>query len=119
MRQHNILTSSLLFLCIGICACNNSGTNDSGNLPRHNIEPADSPAYLLGKEHAQMMLDQCHSTGELRDRLLDLRAREHIIRTQVGSSSADAYVDGIEQQIARSCDTLAQALRLSSSRERE
>lgn len=89
-----------------------SGNQSSDDGTHHDIEPIDSPAYYLGRQHGQKLLYQATTTEELRSGLLDIRAREHIIRTQVSPSSADAYVEGVEQQILESGDTLATALRL-------
>lgn len=74
------------------------------------VEPIDSPAYKLGRSHAEAMLFECRTETEIRDRLLDLRAREHIIRTQTSPSSADAYIEGIESYIRESGDSLGNAI---------
>lgn len=98
----------ILLVCGLSAACSGSASQEDQS-PRI-IAAADSPAYRLGQRHAETMLNECRTTNEIRNRLLDLRAREHIIRTQIRPSAADAYVEGIESTVRTSGDTLAAAI---------
>ncbi len=64
----------------------------------------------LGFRAASRMLSRCRTDNEIRNELLDLRAREYAIRTQVGSGAADAYLKGIRTCIEQQSDTLATVL---------
>lgn len=99
----------ILLICGLSAACSGKSQSQEGQSPKI-IETADSPAYHLGQRHAEMMLNECRTTDEIRNRLLDLRAREHIIRTQIRQSAADAYIEGIESTVRTSGDTLASAI---------
>ncbi|MCM1292682.1 MAG: hypothetical protein NC111_05755 [Bacteroides sp.] len=105
--------SLIAIFAAALIACSSSGSNDDETADsiavekQMTIDPADSSAYKLGCRHAIQLLDQCSSVNEIRSQLLDLRAREHIIRTQISESSADAYVYGIESTISENCDSLA------------
>jgi len=99
----------ILLICGLTAACSGSANSHEDQCPRI-IEAADSPAYRLGQRHAETMLNECRTTNEIRNRLLDLRAREHIIRTQIRPSAADAYIEGIESTVRTSGDTLASAI---------
>ena len=46
----------------------------------------------------------------MRERLLEIRANEQQIRTDRGSRSADSYIQGFEQTLRQSGDTLANIL---------
>lgn len=67
-------------------------------------------AYDLGFRAASRMLSRCRTDNEIRNELLDLRAREYAIRSQVGSGAADAYIKGIHTCIEQQSDTLAATL---------
>lgn len=95
------------------CSCGSSDNADSAVYEvKVEVEPIDSPAYKLGRSNAEDMLRECDKETEIRDRLLDMRAREHIIRTQVSQSSANAYIEGVESYIRESGDTLAKSILL-------
>lgn len=75
------------------------------------VQDADfDKAYDLGFRAASRMLSRCRTDNEIRNELLDLRAREYAIRTQVGSGAADAYINGIRTCIEQQSDTLAEVL---------
>lgn len=67
-------------------------------------------AYDLGFRAASRMLSRCRTNDAIRNELLDLRAREYAIRTQIGSDAADAYLQGIRVCIEQQSDTLAATL---------
>lgn len=102
---------SILFLTsIPLSSCSGSSDKTDPADSTCIVEPIDSPAFKLGEKHAIELLNDCRTTNELRDRLLDLRAREHIIRTQIRTTAADAYIKGIESKLKESGDTLAAAI---------
>lgn len=111
MKPHYLCHTIALTLIASAISCSETGSADETAQQHHKIEPADSPAYYLGRQHAQELMDQCSTTGQIRDRLLDLRAREHIIRSQISGSSADAYIEGVESQLSESGDTLANVIK--------
>ncbi len=114
MRYFYALSTFIIFILsifsVTSCGCSSGNTCDSDSIPTRFVEKADSPAYYLGFDEGERLLEECKSRGEIRDRLLDLRAREHIIRSQMRESAADAYVYGVEQAIRQSGDTLAKAI---------
>ena len=109
IRLHRIHRFSLILpLTALMAACSsNSADIDSEEAPAEEriVDPADSSIYFLGRSEGLSLLD-CETKNDICDRLLDLRAREHIIRTQIGESSADAYIYGIEDAVSESGDTL-------------
>lgn len=87
-------------------ACGSSAASSDADT-RPVVEPIDSPSYKLGYQHGQDLLQQCRTENEIRDRFLDLRARHHIISSQIGQSAGRAYELGVEQAVIDSGDTLA------------
>lgn len=67
-------------------------------------------AYDLGVKATQQMLENARTTNDIRNGLLDLRAREYSIRSQVGASAADAYINGIKSYLKEHSDTLYRTL---------
>ncbi len=67
-------------------------------------------AYDLGSRCAQRLLTNCDTESAIRDELLDIRAREHSIRTQVSGKAADAYISGFRDALKESGDTLYHTL---------
>ena len=113
MKRLTIYATLITLLSTGIassCGCSSETPSASDSLQIRPVEKADSPAYHLGYNEGRRLLEECQSRGEIRDRLLDLRAREHIIRSQMKESAADAYIYGIEHAIRESGDTLAAAI---------
>ena len=60
--------------------------------------------------HAQRMLEQCTTTDMIRCELLDIRAREALIRSRMYPEAAQAYIQGFRHYIQESGDTLANTL---------
>ena len=73
-------------------------------------EKRDSAIYRLGRAHAQRMLEQCTTTDMIRCELLDIRAREALIRSRMYPEAAQAYIQGFRHYIQESGDTLANTL---------
>lgn len=67
---------------------------------------SDNQAYDLGRRCAMRLIRQCETESEVRDELLDIRAREYGIRSQVGDEAADAYLSGFKSALKESGDTL-------------
>lgn len=82
-------------------------------LPESKQEPdhsesggSDNQAYDLGRSCALRLIRQCETESEVRDELLDIRAREYGIRSQVGDEAANAYLSGFKSALKESGDTL-------------
>lgn len=67
---------------------------------------AESPAYDLGRRCAMRLIRQCETESAVRDELLDIRAREYSLRTQISDEAADAYLSGFKSALKESGDTL-------------
>lgn len=72
--------------------------------------PGESSAFELGERSAGKMMEKASTTDEIRDGLLDLRAREYAIRCQEGEKAAEEYLDGIRHYLLENADTLASIL---------
>lgn len=101
---HTVSVAASILITIGSCQ---SSSSDQESESRPSIAPIDTPSYNLGYRHGLELLKECGTENETRDRLLDLRARHHIINTQIGQSAGRAYELGVEQAIIDSGDTLA------------
>ncbi len=104
------LIHSLLALTLLILTASCSGNSDTSANNEPYISPADSSAFLLGRDNARAMLIECHTTNEIRDRLLELRARQTSIESRISASASQAYIHGIRSYLTESGDTLAQTL---------
>lgn len=131
--------STLIFMICLLSACDSTDyshaydatvlsadTNAENDQPRSMVQtayadrppvslPADvpagcEPAYDLGYRSAQRMLEQCGTASDIRNELLDLRAREYSIRTRLGADAADAYLIGIKAFLTERGDTLCRTL---------
>lgn len=71
---------------------------------------ADSTFYRQGADEATAIINHQLTTQQVRERLLEIRANEQQIRTDRGPRSADAYIQGFEQTLRQSGDTLANIL---------
>lgn len=69
------------------------------------LDPRD-----LGRQHAAGLVSECHDDDERALRLLDVRARETIIRTRIGFEAADEYVAGFEEGLRQYSDSLARVI---------
>lgn len=69
-----------------------------------------SSAFELGERCARKMIESSTTTDEIRDGLLELRAREYAIRCQAGEDAASEYLEGIRHYLIESGDTLANIL---------
>lgn len=106
MKRFHILSAGIIAIIATSCS---SSTADTAAYSI-NIAPADSSAYRLGQQNAQSMLQECHNTNQIRDRLLEIRARETSIRTRISPSSADAFIYGFRTYLTESGDTLANTI---------
>lgn len=73
-------------------------------------EGSETPAYDLGRQCAMRLIRQCETESEIRDELLDIRAREHGLRTRVGTEAAEDYISGFKSALKESGDTLYKTL---------
>lgn len=74
------------------------------------VTGADTSAWMLGSEHAADFVRECGDDDARGLRLLEIRARESNIRSRVGSSAADAYIDGFEYSLRQLSDSLASVI---------
>ncbi len=100
----------LLSLTVSVFAVACGSESESSENRNIKIEQRDSAAYRIGYEHARQLLERCYTTDEIRVELLDIRARETLIRTRLRPSAADAYIQGVRHAICNSGDTLAVVL---------
>lgn len=69
-----------------------------------------SEPYKLGRKHAQTLHEQCHTTNEIRDELLDINARITNISSRIGPDAANDYLHGMRDYLTETGDTLATVL---------
>ena len=91
-------------------ACGSSSDKTDTTTEDIEIEKRDSAIYRLGRAHAQRMLEQYTTTDMIRCELLDIRAREALIRSRMYPEAAQAYIQGFRHYIQESGDTLANTL---------
>lgn len=91
-------------------ACGSSSDTTDATTEDIRIEKRDSAIYQLGRAHARRMLEQCTTTDMIRNELLDIRAREALIRSRMYPAAAQAYIQGFRHHIQESGDTLASTL---------
>jgi len=107
----NRLLSILTILgVLATTACGSSNDTTDTTTEDIKIEKRDSAIYRLGRAHAQRMLEQCTTTDMIRNELLDIRAREALIRSRMYPEAAQAYIQGFRHYIQESGDTLANTL---------
>lgn len=85
-----------------LASCGSSGSTEAAT--------ADSTFYRQGADEATAIINHQLTTQQVRERLLEIRANEQQIRTDRGPRSADAYIQGFEQTLRQSGDTLANIL---------
>ena len=83
-------------------ACGSSSDKTDTTTEDIEIEKRDSAIYRLGRAHAQRMLEQCATTDMIRSELLDIRAREALIRSRMYPEAAQAYIQGFRHYIQES-----------------
>lgn len=64
------------------------------------------PAYELGYQCGMKMLSECKTARQINESLLENRAREYSIRSQIGQEAAEAYLQGFYTSISESNDSL-------------
>lgn len=74
------------------------------------ITGPDTVAWHLGVEHAAQLVTDCENDDERGLLLLDVRARETNIRSRLGNSAADAYIQGFEHELRQRSDSLARII---------
>lgn len=117
MKKIFLPIAAALLLLAG-CSHDASGDRSSEVLPQEIDTTAavgDQRIYQLGYDHAVEMLDTClapssTSSQRLEQGLLDLRARIHIISTQVSPAAASDYARGVTDAIRATSDTLATSI---------
>ncbi len=67
-------------------------------------------AQQLGEKHAKEIIEQNLQDNQLAIKLLNVRAREHTIRTQINDKAADAYIESFTTFIKLNNDTLASVI---------
>lgn len=87
-----------------------SPVSESDNKADNGSPTGNTSAYDLGSRCAQRLLSTCDTESAIRDELLDIRAREHSIRTQVSDKAANAYISGFMDALKESGDTLYRTL---------
>lgn len=87
-----------------------SPVSESDNKADNGSPTGNTSAYYLGSRCAQRLLSTCDTESAIRDELLDIRAREHSIRTQVSDKAANAYISGFRDALKESGDTLYHTL---------
>lgn len=102
----SLLALSSLFLFS--CGDNSHATN--ADIQDIVVEKQDSAIYRLGYRHGRRMLERCTSTDMLRNELLDVRARQSLIKARMRPEAANAYIQGFRHSIQESGDTLAETL---------
>lgn len=85
-----------------LASCGSSGSTET--------PVADSVYYRQGADEARAIINHQLTTQQVRERLLEIRANEQQLRTDRGGRSADAYIQGFEQTLRQSGDTLANIL---------
>ncbi|MCM1349172.1 MAG: hypothetical protein NC338_07135 [Firmicutes bacterium] len=125
---------STLFIPIALTACQTNSNDDSvtyditAEMPEANITEAkqsptttssrltgtdadkDSEPYRMGRKHAKHLHEQCRTTEEVRDELLDINARTTNIQFHIGAEAANSYLQGIKDYLTEVSDTLATTL---------
>lgn len=91
-------------------ACGSSSDTADTSTEDIKVEKRDSAIYQLGRVHARRMLERCTTTDMIRNELLDIRAREALIRKRMYPKAAQAYIQGFRHHIQESGDTLAETL---------
>ncbi len=97
----------LLFI-VGVCTSilAGCGVKETNNTPISD----ETQFYNLGREQAVILLQQCKTTSAVRDKLIDIRAREYDIRTHNSDKAANAFINGFEVCLKESGDTLHSTL---------
>lgn len=106
MRHLIHIATALLLSALAASCSGNSSTGNGGGT----ISEADSAYYRMGRNDATLLLQQCRTTNDVRDRLLEIRARETDLRLRHGDPSAQAFIQGFTAAIKESGDTLAHTL---------
>ncbi len=99
-------------VCVALAGASCGGGAENVNADTQDIEVSqrDSAIYKLGRVHARRMLERCTTTDLLRNELLDVRARESLIKVRMHPEAAQAYIQGFRHAVCESGDTLAQEL---------
>lgn len=103
MKKLLSILSGLAFAVTLFCSC--GGGSGSKSDPE-----AAKNAYLQGRTAATELLQQCTTQGEIRDRLLELRARRYDYQMASGDGAAQSFEDGIRDYLKESGDTLYRTL---------
>lgn len=72
-------------------------------------------AQQLGEKHAKEIITQELTDKQLAIKLLDVRAKEQTIRTQVSDQAAEAYIQAFTSFIKHNDDSLASTIFINDS----
>lgn len=106
----NISLAVAVCVALAGAACGGSAENVNADTQDIEVSQRDSAIYKLGRVHARRMLERCTTTDLLRNELLDVRARESLIKARMYPEAAQAYIQGFRHAVCESGDTLAQEL---------
>lgn len=96
MRQ--IFLAAIMALVLTGCSL----SGDKGGESKKQIEEA----YRQGRSDVGRLIDKKNTREDVCDLLLEMRAREFEIQTNVGVRSAESYLKGVEEALKESGDTL-------------
>lgn len=72
-------------------------------------------AQQLGEKHAKEIVKQELTDNQLAIKLLEVRAKEHTIRTQINDQAAKAYIQAFTSYIKLNDDSLASIIFINDS----
>lgn len=87
-------------MALALAGCSHSG--EKGAESQKQIEEA----YSQGRSDVGRLIDKKNTREDVCDFLLEMRAREFEIQTNVGARSAESYMKGVEEALKESGDTL-------------
>lgn len=102
----SIIATILCIVALTITSCQQIGYEADDAVSIDICFEGDPSAYNLGRDCAELLLKRCVTESQIRDQLLDVRAREYNIRTRVGNEAADTYISAFQSRLRESGDTL-------------
>lgn len=105
MKLKTIILLTISIVCATACRQEKYESYDVTNAA------SDYPnAYTMGRDDLTKMLQQCMTESQVRDRLLEIRARQYSIEQRAGKGAAAAYEAGFKEALRQSGDTLYSTL---------
>ena len=101
-----LLSTLLCTAAITLFSCQQIGFEADDAVSIDICFEGDPSAYNLGRQCADILLKSGKTESEIRDHLLDVRAREYNIRTRVSNEAADTYITAFKNRLRESGDTL-------------